>query len=615
MVMFLGLSLLTSSLAAKKKFLTRMKLSEIMSSAQAIPGYQEILKLVLKSQIQVLTEQLQEHTGEETLVLVASVTGGMLSHLGTDTGQGFLNGREEIKSQFLTHCLKGKCQQPCSSKQCQFLQNDSFQQPSSSAVLQNVIFTSDSQSEMEKMHLIDSSSVKSPLTSNSGFQGETATPHAQISTPYNISSPLGTNGVSILNLQTFLVSNNAGYNQAQHSNRPLVLNARNNVIVENPALPIFPNQNCNKSLVLDARTIESNKIVESVINLEGSRSLLVDHRSMNDAHKLAVCELKEKDKTKKTLSSKIDEITERIKKDETHKQQAFQNSIATEYTSMFASPDVTSESKMCADTDATVYQPENISEKLTEVESPKLKDTSRASHRKPKLPRYNIGVASDDEDNTEIAGIRVTTPVAVQAGGAFTAEHNGNHVHHSISSLNAQPIESDVLDIQVSMDDGDSSFAHFALDALTEGVLLPENITDIPIVEYNPGDGMKSVIENMFSLKPKKKLPLNSQSVIVCGANGEKRLIKCRMCPEKFQNVEALEDHLENVIHSHKKFQCDLCGRKFGQQRDMERHRRIHTGEKPFACEICNKSFARKDNLKSHRAKHFKKQITVKNCV
>ena len=30
-----------------------------------------------------------------------------------------------------------------------------------------------------------------------------------------------------------------------------------------------------------------------------------------------------------------------------------------------------------------------------------VSDVSRASHRKPKLPRFNIGEASDDEDNGE----------------------------------------------------------------------------------------------------------------------------------------------------------------------------------------------------------------------
>ena len=53
-------------------------------------------------------EQLSDHTGEESIVLTASVNDGSLSHLGSFTGKGFLEGRDEIKSQFLGYCLKSK---------------------------------------------------------------------------------------------------------------------------------------------------------------------------------------------------------------------------------------------------------------------------------------------------------------------------------------------------------------------------------------------------------------------------------------------------------------------------------------------------------------------------
>ena len=52
-------------------------------------------------------EQLCNHTGEESIILTASVNDGSLSHLGSELGKGFLEGREEIKSQFLGFCLKG----------------------------------------------------------------------------------------------------------------------------------------------------------------------------------------------------------------------------------------------------------------------------------------------------------------------------------------------------------------------------------------------------------------------------------------------------------------------------------------------------------------------------
>ncbi|KAK7603256.1 hypothetical protein V9T40_003255 [Parthenolecanium corni] len=48
---------------------------------------------------------------------------------------------------------------------------------------------------------------------------------------------------------------------------------------------------------------------------------------------------------------------------------------------------------------------------------------------------------------------------------------------------------------------------------------------------------------------------------------------------------------------------CDICGNCFTQQSHMQRHRRIHTGEKPFSCEACGEKFSRSDKLKLHTHK------------
>lgn len=223
-------------------------------------------------------------------------------------------------------------------------------------------------------------------------------------------------------------------------------------------------------------------------------------------------------------------------------------------------------------------------------------DGSRASHRKPKLPRFNIGVASDDEDNGDNS--QCSSPQAPALLNTMVTTPSSVNISHDDTQ--------DIINIQVSNDDSETSFPHINLEELAEGLLL----TDIPIVNYynNVDESSKSLIESVFNLKPGRdpstKKPLNSQSVIVCGSKQEKDWVKCPLCPDKFLTVEALQFHIKNVNHAVKKYKCDLCGRKFGQLRDMERHRRIHTGERPFTCDVCHKSFSRKDNLKSHRKKH-----------
>ncbi|KAG2233174.1 hypothetical protein BDF21DRAFT_432435 [Thamnidium elegans] len=72
-----------------------------------------------------------------------------------------------------------------------------------------------------------------------------------------------------------------------------------------------------------------------------------------------------------------------------------------------------------------------------------------------------------------------------------------------------------------------------------------------------------------------------------------------------FKNEEWILDSLlptEPVTKTNdvRPYPCHLCRRAFARKHDLQRHIRVHTGDKPYSCPCCKKAFARTDALKRH---------------
>lgn len=95
-----------------------------------------------------------------------------------------------------------------------------------------------------------------------------------------------------------------------------------------------------------------------------------------------------------------------------------------------------------------------------------------------------------------------------------------------------------------------------------------------------------------------KQLPNKSQLSVHQRQHTGERPYECTHCGSSFKCLSTLRQH--EVVHSEKKYSCEVCLRKFSRPEKVRIHMRVHTGEKPYNCLMCHKKYQQKNDLNRH---------------
>lgn len=94
------------------------------------------------------------------------------------------------------------------------------------------------------------------------------------------------------------------------------------------------------------------------------------------------------------------------------------------------------------------------------------------------------------------------------------------------------------------------------------------------------------------------------------------KIFGCVYCGKRFSNTKSLREHVSSHMSEARKYQCDICKKRFRNKSSWTLHKYVHGGERPYKCDVCSASFVQMSFLKRHQMRwHSKKDENVQNMT